>query len=64
MNPSAYDTDLDFVRYQLDRLAGVRSLSSLNRESELRYRELCDMERTILVLQGVLGLQPADVASH
>ena len=48
MNTLDFDTELDFVRHQLEGLATMRSLCSLSAENELRYRDLCDMESTLL----------------
>ena len=42
--------DLGFVRHQLDCLAHARSVSVLRPVDHARYRELCEMEGSLLAL--------------
>ena len=42
------DTDLDWVRHQLNTLASARTLAELNPVDFARYEELCHMEQAVL----------------
>jgi len=45
------DTDLDFVRHQLDVLSASRCMNGLTAASERHYQELCDLEQQLLESQ-------------
>jgi len=44
------DDDLGYVRHQLDDLNLARVMGLMTVEDELRYEELCDQERCLLML--------------
>jgi hypothetical protein len=42
------DPDMGLIQHQLNVLVSARAMVGLSAEDELRYRELCELERSLL----------------